>query len=52
MIFFARRNQIAHQTDRKHSSAQKEDIDKNYVQDALNFIENFVEVIHMIAKTK
>ena len=49
---FARRNQIVHQTDRKHSSAQKEDIDKNYVQDALNFIENFVEVIHMIAKTK
>ena len=39
---FNRRNQIAHQSDRMHGQTQKNAITKNYVEDFINKIEDFV----------
>lgn len=49
---FQRRNQIAHQADRKHSNAEKEDIDYAFVNDAVNFATKFIDAIHSKAIQK
>ena len=43
---FTRRNQIAHQCDCKHENAEKNNIDKEYVLQAIADIKNFVSAIH------
>lgn len=49
---YARRNQIAHQADRKHSTAEKEDIDQKFVQEALDTVKRFVDAVHQCAVEK
>lgn len=49
---YARRNQIAHQVDRKHSTAEKEDIDRAFVEEAIDFVTRFVEAVHVEALSK
>ena len=49
---FNRRNQIAHQADRKHSTAEKEDISQVFVQETMDTIIAFVEVVHKEALSK
>lgn len=46
---YKRRNQIAHQNDRSHLSAVQSNIDKEYVDDAIEFVRKFVDAIHNIA---
>lgn len=46
---YDRRNCIAHQGDRKHHNAQKNEISKEYVEDALAFVVNLVIAIYHIA---
>ena len=50
--FYARRNQIAHQTDRKHSTAQKEPIDRGFVEEAIATVVSFVESVLTFAVSK
>lgn len=47
---FARRNKIAHQNDRDHSSAAQTDITKEYVEQYISDIQAIVNAIHDIAK--
>lgn len=49
---FNRRNQIAHQADRKHTNAQKEDIDQAFVKESIDWVIKFVEAIHAEALAK
>jgi len=49
---FQRRNQIAHQIDRKHETAIQEDINENYVDNCINEVYNLVSCIHNAAVTK
>ncbi len=49
---FARRNKIAHQNDRDHSSAAQTDITKEYVEQYISDIQAIVNAIHDIAKDK
>jgi hypothetical protein len=49
---FNRRNQIAHQADRKHTNAEKDEIDKNYVQESIDFVTKFIEAVHNEALSK
>lgn len=49
---YARRNQIAHQADRRHSTAEKEDIDQEFVQEALDTVKRFVDTVHQCAVEK
>lgn len=51
-MLYARRNQIAHQADRKHSTAEKEDIDREFVQEALGTVKCFVDAVHRCAVGK
>jgi len=49
---FERRNQIAHQLDRKHSNAHQNDISKEYVEDCMNNVEKLINAIHKAAEEK
>lgn len=47
---FKRRNEIAHQLDRNHASAEQNDISKEYVEDYVSKVEAIVNAIHDIAE--
>lgn len=49
---FQRRNDIAHQNDRDHASAEQKDITKDFVEDYIEKIESIVNAIFSIAKEK
>lgn len=49
---FQRRNEIAHQNDRSHSTAKQNDITKEYVADYISNIEKIVNAIYQIAVDK
>lgn len=49
---FDRRNAIAHQVDRAHESAERNDIDRAFVEQCISDIELIVTTIHNIAKNK
>lgn len=49
---FSRRNQIAHQADRKHENAEKEEITKEFVQESIDTIVHLVDAIHDKALSK
>lgn len=49
---FQRRNDIAHQNDRSHASAEQTDITKEYVEDYIEKIEKLVGAIQTIAVEK
>ena len=49
---FRRRNEIAHQNDRSHASAEQNDITKEFVDDYINKIETIVKAVHKIAEEK
>ncbi len=49
---FCRRNEIAHQNDRSHSSAEQNDITKTFVSECISNIETIVNSIHELAKDK
>lgn len=49
---FRRRNQIAHQNDRSHESAEQNDITKDFVSDCISKIETIVNAIYDIAEEK
>lgn len=49
---FARRNEIAHQSDRNHYNAEKNDITKEYVLDNIEYVKRIVLSIHNMAISK
>lgn len=49
---FKRRNEIAHQNDRSHSTAEQNDITKEYVTEYISNIEKIVNAIYQIAVEK
>ena len=49
---FKRRNEIAHQNDRSHASAEQADITKEYVEDYIGKIESIVSAIQNAAVEK
>lgn len=49
---YKRRNEIAHQNDMSHESAEQNDIDKAFVEECITNIETIVNVIHNIALSK
>ena len=49
---FQRRNDIAHQNDRSHASAEQTDITKEFVEDYIGKIEKIVNAIQEIAVQK
>ena len=49
---FRRRNEIAHQNDRSHASAEQNNITKDFVSDYISKIEAIVNSIHEIAEEK
>ncbi len=49
---YYRRNLISHQLDREHSTADKKDIDKNFVEQYAANIEKIILSIHAIAEQK
>ena len=49
---FKRRNQIAHQTDREHRTAQMADISKEYVIDCITNVKNIIQALQHIAQQK
>lgn len=49
---FDRRNVIAHQVDRKHESAERNDIDQAFVEQCISEVELIVATIHNIAENK
>lgn len=49
---FSRRNQIAHQSDRLHANAEKNDITKQFVQQCIAEIQKLVECMHNEATSK
>lgn len=49
---FQRRNQIAHQADRKHSNAEKESISYDFVNNAVTFATTFIEAVHAKASAR
>lgn len=49
---FKRRNEIAHQNDRSHASAEQTDITKEYVEEYISKIESIVSAIQVTAKEK
>lgn len=52
MEMFVRRNSIAHQLDRKHETAEQEEIDKEYVNKFFENTKAIVTAIHTIAESK
>ena len=49
---FRRRNEIVHQDDHSHASAEQADITKEFVNDCIGKIESIVNAIHGIAEEK
>lgn len=49
-MLFQRRNEIAHQNDRSHASAEQTDITKEFVEDYISKIESIVNAIQAIAE--
>ena len=49
-MLFQRRNEIAHQNDRSHASAEQTDIAKEFVEDYISKIETIANAIHTIAE--
>lgn len=49
-MLFQRRNEIAHQNDRSHASAEQTDITKEFVQDYILKVEAIVNAIQVIAE--
>ena len=49
-MLFRRRNEIAHQNDRSHASAEQTDIAKDFVEDYISKIESIVNAIQEIAE--
>ena len=49
---FERRNQIAHQSDRKRENASREDITKEYVDEKLEDIRKIINAVHICAMQK
>lgn len=49
-MLFQRRNEIAHQNDRSHASAEQTDITKEFVEDYILKIETIVNAIQAIAE--
>ena len=49
---YERRNQIAHQSDRQHATAQQNDITKEYVEQCIKDVKSIVEGIHTKATEK
>ena len=49
-MLFQRRNEIAHQNDRSHASAEQTDITKEFVEDYISKIEAIVNAIQEIAE--
>lgn len=49
-MLFQRRNEIAHQNDRSHASAEQTDITKDFVEDYISKIESIVNAIQEIAE--
>ena len=49
---YKRRNEIAHQNDRRHTDAEQQEIIRSYVEERMEFIDNFVNAIYDIAKQK
>ena len=52
MSLFQRRNEIAHQNDRSHASAEQTDISKDFVEDYIEKIQSIVDAIQKIAEEK
>lgn len=51
-MLFKRRNEIAHQNDRSHASAEQNDITKDYVDKYIFYVESLVMGIHGIIESK
>lgn len=51
-MLFQRRNEIAHQNDRSHASAEQTDISKKFVEDYISKIESIVNAMQAIAEKK
>ncbi len=49
---FKRRNEIAHQIDRSHESAEQNPISKEFVETYMNQIKSIVDAIHTLASEK
>lgn len=49
---YNRRNAIAHQVDRKHESAEQNDIDRAFVEQCITEVELIVNAAHSIAESK
>lgn len=49
---FSRRNKIVHQNDRSHATALQNDIDREYVENYLGYVEKLVHLIHDIVDKK
>ena len=49
-MLFQRRNEIAHQNDRSHASAEQTDITKEFVEDYISKIESIVNAIQVISE--
>lgn len=49
---FTRRDEIVHQNDRSHASAEQADITKEFVDDYIGKVESIVKAIHEIAEEK
>lgn len=49
---FSRRNEIAHQNDRSHATAEQTDISRDYVEEYIHNIENIVNAIQKIVENK
>lgn len=49
---FIRRNQIAHQSDRKRENAERQDITYEYVASKLKDIQKIIEAVNICAQQK
>ncbi len=47
---FDRRNAIAHQVDRSHTSAEKNDITREYVEECIDGVCRIVDAVHSLAE--
>lgn len=49
---YKRRNEIAHQNDRRHTDAKQQEISRSYVEEKIDFVDKFVNAIYDIACKK
>lgn len=49
---YKRRNEIAHQNDRRHTDAKQQEISRTYVEEKIDFVDKFVNAIYDIACKK